>query len=73
MEAYIAEGKSGLTYGLHVDGTTYTQVVYPSGDTGSISTLEEFDGWSLQRWIGQMGAEECSLDDIPKELSAYPE
>ena len=73
VQYYICKGSSGATYGIHVDGTTYTQTEHPNGELGGIYELESFKGWSLGRWVGQMGAEQVSRDELPIELLDHVE
>lgn len=69
MEYYKCEGDLASTYGVHENGTTFMQGYHPNGELGMIHKLEDYDGWNLQRWIGQMGAEKIeSSDEIPEPL-----
>lgn len=67
VKGYVCEGNAegAKTYGVTDGDITLIQIQFPNGKLSEIKELS----WSIERWKGQMGAEQtATLEPIPEEL-----
>lgn len=64
-QKYIAEGKSGCTYGLELDNEYYIQIKHPNGEYGNVRQIEKSGRFGWDYWVGKFDAEE--IEEFPND------